>query len=163
LLEGGGYFLTAPIWTFDQISTKTLPPQGRVLVGGCFDLIHYGHLKFLNEAKILGDSLIVAVEPDEKIRQLKKRNPIHTVLQRAEILANLSVIDGVIILPYWSQYEEYLNLVIQLKPSYIAVTEYDPQLHYKKQQAEFIGAQLKIVTPNIGSFSSSKLITDFSL
>lgn len=155
--------MVAPIWTFEYLATQPLYFPESVLVGGCFDLLHYGHLKFLNEANILGKILIVALEPDEKIIQLKKRSPIHTLKQRAEILANLCMVDKVITLPLWNQYEEYLDLVLRLRPTYIAVTEHDPQLHYKRQQAEFINAQLKIVTPQIGSFSSSKLIADFSL
>ena len=51
-----------------------------VLVGGCFDLLHYGHIEFLKNAKKQGEYLIVALEPDEAIVNYKKRQPIHNQL-----------------------------------------------------------------------------------
>ncbi|WP_425362028.1 adenylyltransferase/cytidyltransferase family protein [Candidatus Tisiphia endosymbiont of Mystacides longicornis] len=47
-----------------------------VLVGGCFDLLHYGHIQFLRNAKAQGNYLIVALEPDETINNYKKREVI---------------------------------------------------------------------------------------
>ncbi len=64
---------------------KCFPNSKIVLVGGCFDVLHYGHLEFLHEAKKQGKYLIVALEPDETIIKYKKRKPIHNQLQRAKI------------------------------------------------------------------------------
>ena len=60
-----------------------------VLVGGCFDLLHYGHIAFLKEAKKHGDYLIVLLESDENVRRLKgEGRPFHTQKQRKEMLAS---------------------------------------------------------------------------
>ena len=69
-----------------NIGTKTL-------VGGCFDLLHFGHLSFLKAAKELADILIICLEPDTTIQRMKKAAPIHTQKQRAEILAELICVD----------------------------------------------------------------------
>ena len=82
-----------------------------VLVGGCFDLIHFGHLKFLEKAKEQGDFLIVALESDEFIKKYKKKLPVHRQLERAEILSNLNMIDLIILLPLFETNNDYFDLV----------------------------------------------------
>ena len=63
-----------------------------VLVGGCFDILHLGHVVFLEKAKKEGDVLVVLLESDEKVRFLKgKGRPVHTQSERAEILSALKV------------------------------------------------------------------------
>lgn len=129
-----------------------------VLVGGCFDLFHYGHLQFLKAAKKQGNYLIVAIDPDDFIREKKGREPIHSQQQRAEILRSLKIVNTVICLPYLKTYEDYLALVKKIKPAVIAVTENDPQLKNKQKQAAVVGAQVKIVTPLLIGFSSSQFL-----
>jgi cytidyltransferase-like protein len=63
-----------------------------VLVGGVFDLLHAGHIFFLNKAKELGDVLIVSVGRDDHIRR-KGREPLHGLDERVEILNNLRMVD----------------------------------------------------------------------
>jgi FAD synthetase len=129
----------------------------KVLVGGCFDLIHFGHLQFLEKARALGDYLVVALEPDEFIRKHKQREPIHTQSQRASILKALRVVDEVIELPLLT-YDKYFELVRVVRPQLIAVTEGDPQLANKQQQALSIGAKVIEVTPIIKNLSTKKII-----
>lgn len=133
-------------------------PQNKqiVLVGGCFDILHFGHIQFLKKAKETGDYLIIALEPDERIFQ-KNRNPIHTQEERAENLLALESVDSVIKLPLLHGFEEYNNLVQLLKPHIIAVTAGDPQLANKQKQAKSCGAECIIVTESIGHFSSSAI------
>jgi len=128
-----------------------------VLVGGCFDIFHYGHFKFLSQAKKEGDFLVVALESDEFIRRKKQRQPIHNQKQRAEILSALVFVDLVILLPYFSKDKDYFNLINKIKPKILAVTAGDPQMNNKRKQAEAINAKLKVVTPFIKNFSSSKI------
>ncbi len=72
----------------------------KVLVGGCFDLLHFGHIKFLEEAKKSGDYLVVALESDENVRRTKgETRPIHTQEQRKAMLESLTCVDEVIMLP----------------------------------------------------------------
>ncbi|MBI5619630.1 adenylyltransferase/cytidyltransferase family protein [Candidatus Gottesmanbacteria bacterium] len=128
-----------------------------VLVGGCFDLLHYGHIAFLKQAKSLGDHLIVALESDENVRRLKNEHrPIHTQQQRREMLEALSCVNEVIELPPMTTDKEYFDFVIKLSPAVIAVTEGDPILAQKQQQATLVGAQL-VVIPKIHSPSTSQL------
>jgi len=130
----------------------------KVLVGGCFDLLHIGHIRFLKAAKKQGDTLIVALESDDFIKKIKKRQPFHSQIERAEILSSLKMVNVVILLPFLKSDNDYLNLVKMVKPNIIAVTKNDPQLKNKKRQANKIGGILKIVTPHIKNITSSKLI-----
>ncbi|MCS7093003.1 MAG: adenylyltransferase/cytidyltransferase family protein [Patescibacteria group bacterium] len=129
-----------------------------VLVGGCFDLIHYGHLQFLKKAKDQGEVLIIALEPDEFIRKRKNRNPFHSQKERAEILASFYFVDLVILLPLFRSDDDYLELVKRVKPRVIAVTRGDEKLNNKKSQAGWVGAQVKIVTNRLRKFSTRRII-----
>ncbi len=131
----------------------------KVLVGGCFDILHFGHLTFLKKAKMEGEFLVVAVESDAFILKNKKRKPIHTQEQRAEILASTRYVDLVIKLPLLEKDEEYLELVELIKPTVIGVTGGDSQVVNKRKQAAKINAQLIIVTSYIKGFSSKKIIS----
>ena len=68
-----------------------------VFTNGVFDLLHPGHVRYLQEARRLGGSLIVGVNSDRSVRALKgPARPITPELERAEILAALSCVDGVV-------------------------------------------------------------------
>lgn len=128
-----------------------------VLVGGCFDILHYGHIKFLRNAKSFGDLLIVALENDVNVRRLKGSNrPFQKQKERAETLAELKSVDYVLMLPEMSGDKDYERLVDILTPDLIAVTEGDNYLLQKNKYAEKVGARLKIIK-KIKSSSSSKL------
>lgn len=71
-----------------------------VLTNGCFDLLHPGHLRYLREARSLGDCLIVALNSDASVRRLKgSGRPLFSEQDRAEMLAALEVVDYVVIFP----------------------------------------------------------------
>ena len=75
-------------------------PEGRRLVftNGCFDLLHVGHVRYLQAARALGDALVVAVNGDSSVRSLKgPQRPLTSETDRAEILAALACIDYVTI------------------------------------------------------------------
>ena len=129
----------------------------KILVGGCFDFIHYGHIVFLREAKKLGDQLIVLLESDENVRKTKgESRPIHSQQQRKEMLESVTLVNEVIALPPMHSDQEYFNLVLKLKPQIIAVTEGDPILEKKRDQANRVGAKL-IIIPKIHTPSTSQL------
>lgn len=129
-----------------------------VLIGGCFDILHIGHIKFLKEAKKLGDLLIVFLESDEKVKKLKGKNrPIFSQQERALVLSGLSDVDYIILLPPTNNKEDYNQIILQLKPDIIAVTENDPLLIKKKSQAQKVNGKIEII-PKLKTFSSSKLI-----
>src|SRR4030065_189656 len=69
-----------------------------VFTNGCFDLLHIGHVRYLEEAKSLGDSLVVGVNSEASVRGLKGPNrPILPEEERAEILSGLGCVDYVAI------------------------------------------------------------------
>ena len=136
----------------------------RVLTGGCFDLIHYGHIVFLKEAKKQGDYLIVALESDDNVRRYKGKNrPIHKQRERAEMLRSLRMVDEVIELPPMNTDQKYFDFVKKIKPDVIAITKGDPQTENKKRQAELIGAEVKVVVPRLEPHSTSRLILELDL
>ena len=128
-----------------------------VLVGGCFDLLHFGHITFLQQAKKHGDYLLILLESDEKTRQIKgDGRPFHTQEQRKYMLESLSCVDEVMPLPMMHTNEEYFTLIKNIEPSVIAFTEGDPQLEHKLQQTEMGGARAVII-PKIQTPSTTKL------
>ena len=64
-----------------------------ILAGGVFDIIHPGHIHTLNEAKGLGDVLVVVVATDTMAEKAKKRRPLHTKEQRRNLVASLNMVD----------------------------------------------------------------------
>ena len=69
-----------------------------VLANGCFDLLHVGHIRYLQGARELGDALIVGLNSDESVRRLKgPQRPLMTEYERAEILAALTCVDYIVI------------------------------------------------------------------
>jgi len=69
-----------------------------VFTNGVFDLLHVGHLRYLQQARALGDALIVGLNSDESVRQIKgPGRPITAEGERAEILDALACVDGVVI------------------------------------------------------------------
>jgi FAD synthetase len=140
------------------LSSLFIPQDKKiVLVGGCFDIIHFGHIQFLEKAKEAGDYLVVALEPDERIIDYKKRAPTHTQKERAYNLLALRFVDQVVMLPLLHGFDDYLALVKNMRPDIIAITNNDPQLSNKQKQADAIGAQLVVVGDIIGNFSSSAI------
>lgn len=128
-----------------------------VLAGGCFDILHIGHIIFLKEAKKMGNLLLVLLESDEKVRKLKGSNrPYFSQEDRAEVLASINAVDYVILLPLLDTDKDYNNLILQIKPKIIAVTTNDPLISKKKKQAKMVGGEIRII-PYLATLSSSKL------
>ena len=97
-----------------------------VLAGGVFDIIHPGHIYTLNEAKALGDVLVVVVATDNTSIKMKKRNPLHTQEQRQELVNSLSMVDLCLI----GQEDDIFKTVNHVRPQIIALG-YD-QVHQEK-------------------------------
>ena len=69
-----------------------------VLANGCFDFLHVGHIRYLRGAKALGGRLVVAINSDASVRQLKgEGRPLMPAAERAEIIASLADVDAVVI------------------------------------------------------------------
>ena len=129
-----------------------------VLVGGCFDIVHVGHVRFLQKAKEQGDVLMILLESDEKVTELKGHGrPIHSQKERAEVLGAFSTVDYVIPLPIFTTDSEYENLVGKLFPNIIAVTENDKGRTYKEHQAQKVGGMVKTVIGRVQNKSTSQI------
>ena len=95
------------MWTTDKILTPAQLPavladwraQGRrvVFTNGCFDLLHLGHVDYLEKARHLGDALVVGLNTDASVSGLKPGRPIQDEVSRARVLASLSFVDAVVL------------------------------------------------------------------
>ena len=72
--------------------------QKLVFTNGCFDILHIGHVRYLNQARSLGDALVVGVNSDRSVSEIKgKGRPVVPELERAEVLSALACVDFVFI------------------------------------------------------------------
>ena len=137
--------------------------EKRVLVIGCFDVLHIGHVRFLQTARSYGDRLIVLIESDEYIRTYKKREPFHSATERAEILAALVCVDDVVVATHVCHTkEEYLERWRQIHPDIVVITQGDPYANEKKEQALKIGA-ICVEVSHILDRSTSNILEGNSL
>ena len=149
------------IWNVNEILklTEEIRNKKIVLVGGCFDVVHLGHIIFLEKAKKEGEVLIVLLESDENIKKIKGENrPINNQENRAVFLTKLKMVDYVIKLPKIKNDEDYLKIVKEIQPSIIAVSESDSNIINKKYQARQVGAKIVKVTNLIPHQSTSRII-----
>jgi D-beta-D-heptose 7-phosphate kinase/D-beta-D-heptose 1-phosphate adenosyltransferase len=76
-----------------------------VFTNGCFDIIHIGHIRYLKEAKALGDVLIVGLNSDNSVSLIKPNRPINPQNHRAEVLSSLAIVDYVTLFDEETPYE----------------------------------------------------------
>jgi rfaE bifunctional protein nucleotidyltransferase chain/domain len=113
------------------------------LANGCFDLLHVGHVRYLHAAKQLGGRLIVAVNSDESVCALKGAGrPLMPAEERAEILAALADVDGVIIFPE----PDVRALIQEIRPDIQAKgTDYTVESVPERNVVMECGGRVKIV------------------
>ncbi|MBD3279798.1 MAG: adenylyltransferase/cytidyltransferase family protein [Candidatus Pacebacteria bacterium] len=134
--------------------------QTLVLVTGVFDLLHQEHRHFLQKAKAAGDALIVGLESDQRVRQLKgPGRPINTAKVRQQNLAALEIADAVFVLPAaFNKAEQHQQLIQQLKPQVLAVSAHTPNLAQKRQILARFGGRVVVVHQHNPQISTTKLI-----
>lgn len=76
-----------------------------VFTNGCFDILHIGHVRYLREAKGLGDVLVIGLNSDSSVGRLKPGRPVIPEPQRAEVLASLEMVDYVTVFHEDTPYE----------------------------------------------------------
>jgi D-beta-D-heptose 7-phosphate kinase/D-beta-D-heptose 1-phosphate adenosyltransferase len=139
--------------------SKKLREKGQklVLTNGCFDLLHLGHVRYLQAARALGDALAVAVNGDESVRALKgEGRPLNREANRAEVVAALACVDHVVAFPE----VRATRLLEEVRPSiYVKGGDYTPATLHPKERAvlEEIGAEIRIL-PFEPGHSTSGLI-----
>ncbi len=86
---------------------SNLKKQGKkvVFTNGCFDLIHVGHVRYLTEAKELGDILVIGLNADKSVSSIKPGRPVMPEDQRAEVLSALEVVDYIVLFSEDTPYE----------------------------------------------------------
>ena len=94
--------IPAPIMDRDEIirfsAERRAAGESIVLANGCFDLLHVGHVRYLSEAKTLGDVLVVGINSDRQVAKLKgPGRPAVPAEERAELIAALRFVDAVTI------------------------------------------------------------------
>ena len=131
--------------------------EGAVVVttNGCFDVLHLGHLRYLQAARQLGDLLVVAVNSDNSVRQLKGENrPLVPETERAEMLAGLECVSYVVIFPELTP----IDLLSELKPNiHVKGGDYKLEELVEREIVEANGGKV-IVGLNVPGKSTTNLI-----
>ena len=140
---------------FFNEKTLELHQQKIVFTNGCFDVLHFGHVHYLLEAKNLGDILVVGLNSDDSVRRLKgPSRPINGEKERAFVLASLSFVDYVVL------FEEDTpeNLIKAVRPD-VLVKGGDYALD-QIVGADYVRQNGGIVTtiPFVEGYSSSRII-----
>jgi len=131
--------------------------QGKriVFTNGCFDLLHPGHIDYLDRAAALGDMLIIGLNDDDSIRRLKgPSRPINPLQDRAIMLAALRAVD--LVVPFSE--DTPLNLITALMPDILVKGgDYQPDDIVGAQEVRHCGGEV-VVMPFLDGHSSTDLI-----
>ncbi len=138
---------------------KELRTAGKTIVAtnGCFDLLHVGHVRYLQAARALGDALIVGLNGDESVCELKGRGrPLNNERDRAEVLAALEYVDFVTIFPEprATHFLEAAAPAIYAKGGDYTAETLDQE---ERATLQRIGAKIEII-PFAEGYSTSRLI-----
>ncbi len=145
--------------TLEELKTITsiAKKQGKKVVttNGCFDILHLGHIRYLKEAKKLGDILIVAINSDDSVKAIKgDKRPLVAQDERAEILSALECVDYVFIFDELNP----IRFLTELRPNiHVKGGDYTPDRVIERQTVEDIGAKLYLI-PGADGKSTSNLI-----
>jgi len=136
--------------------------QTLTLVTGVFDLLHGEHHQFLAKAKVLADLLIVGLESDQRVTQLKgEGRPLNSAPVRQRNLMAWNLADQVFILPpAFAKPEGRESLLRKIKPDFLAVSSNSPFLDQKRQALAKINGEVVVVHQFNPRISSTKLIDD---
>jgi len=150
---------TSGIMNEEQLlqAVSAVRAQGKKIIftNGCFDILHAGHVTYLQLAKQLGDYLIVAVNNDESIRQLKGASrPINHLEHRMTVLAGLGVVDWVV--PFADDTPE--RLLRMIKPDFLVKGgDYNIDQVVGADIVRAYGGEVRVMNHNITTSSSSIL------
>lgn len=149
------------IISLDELAdaAKTIRGAGKKLVAtnGCFDLLHVGHVRYLKSAREMGDALVVGLNGDRSVGELKGTGrPINNEKDRAEVLAALECVDLVVVFPEVraTRFLEMAKPDIYVKGGDYTADTLDPE---ERAALEKAGSEIKIV-PFEPGYSTSQLI-----
>jgi len=136
------------------------------LVTGVFDLLHPGHLLFLQKARErshqLGGHLLIGLESDFRVKQLKgESRPINSQQVRKQQLQETNLAELVFILPTdFSQEQSRVNLLKLIKPQLMLVSTSTPNLEKKSEMLAKIGGKLEIICDHQQQYSTTDIINN---
>jgi rfaE bifunctional protein nucleotidyltransferase chain/domain len=128
-----------------------------VATNGCFDLLHFGHVNYLQRARRLGDLLVVGLNSDSSVRQLKgPSRPLVAAKHRAAVLAALECVDAVV---FFSEKRAHRFLATVQPDVYVKGGDYRPDSLDPRERAVLtaIGARIRLL-PFVRGFSTTKMI-----
>ena len=130
-----------------------------VFTNGVFDLLHVGHVRYLAQARALGDTLVVAINSDRTVRELKgPARPVFDQAERAEILAALRVVDYVVVFDDVSP----RSLIAELLPDVLVKGgDYGLDQIHGREEVEAAGGKV-ISLPFVEGASTTTLIQKMS-
>jgi rfaE bifunctional protein nucleotidyltransferase chain/domain len=149
------------ILTLSQVARYVARARRRgqrvVATNGCFDLLHFGHVTYLQRARQLGDLLVVGLNGDRSVRELKgPGRPLVPQRQRAAVLAALACVDAVVIFP---QVRAHRFLAAVRPDVYVKGGDYRPETLFARERAVLTGVGSKIrILPFVRGFSTTRLI-----
>ena len=127
-----------------RITTHQQAGESIVFTNGCFDLLHIGHVRYLQEAKNLGDCLVVGINSDQSVRKLSKGTgrPIIRDQHRAEVIAALGCVDYVILF----EESDPLTLIKALQPQILVKGgDWEPDRIVGKEFVEERGGSVRSI------------------
>ena len=126
-----------------------------VFTNGCFDLLHPGHIHSLEAARAMGDYLIVGINSDESVRILKGPDrPVMPEAERAEILANLECVDGVVIFDELSPQ----NVIAALLPDVLVKgSDWPGNQIVGREEVEAAGGRVVLID-NVPGYSTTAIL-----
>jgi D-beta-D-heptose 7-phosphate kinase/D-beta-D-heptose 1-phosphate adenosyltransferase len=130
------------------------------LATGVFDLLHREHRNFLSKARQAGDCLLVGIETDQRVKNLKGHDrPIQDQSTRVKNVANLDIADGVFLLPEkFYKYQDHLQLIKLIRPNILAVSQNSPNLVQKQKIMKQIGGEVRVVYQHNPRVSTTQII-----
>jgi D-beta-D-heptose 7-phosphate kinase/D-beta-D-heptose 1-phosphate adenosyltransferase len=138
-----------------QIKRRKAAGDKIVMTNGCFDILHAGHVTYLQQARALGDCLIVAVNDDDSIRRLKgKDRPMNPLAQRMVVLAGLGCVDYVV----FFREDTPARLIAKILPDVLVkAADYTPDQIAGASDVINNGGEVKIM-PLVEGCSTTNLI-----
>lgn len=122
----------------------------KVFVSGCYDILHGGHIEFFNQAKNLGDYLIVCFAGDKSLKLHKNKESSLPEAHKKKILESLRMVDEVVVGDYLEELGlDFKQHFLQIKPDILAVTEDDKYGKEKTKLCEEIGAEYVVLPKNL--------------
>ena len=152
------------VYTLNELSQAIAADPSRwrplVFTNGCFDLLHTGHVRYLQVAKSLGRSLVVGLNSDQSVRAIKPHQqglpprPIVPEQQRAEVLAALKPVDGVVIFHSLTA----TGLIEALKPDiYVKGGDYSLETLPETPAVQAYGGQIELVKVEIPTSTTAMI------